>query len=204
VDITTPASPRIVGGVGTRDAAVGVAVSVGYTYVKEEFSGLEVVDVTVPASPRIVGRVDTPGNAVGVAVSDSYAYVTDNASGLHVVPTQCPIVPVFLASFTLTRSEDGVEVRWLVRDGGSAAEFRLNASRSGKRWAIPVDAQSDPRYVAFDRSPELTEGGVATYQLMYLDSARGWIVLAEQSIALEASPWTTALQAPYPNPANSM
>ena len=85
VDVSSPASPAIVGAVDTPGWAIGVAVSGGYAYVGDAASGLQVVDVSNSAAPAIVGGVDTPDETSGVAVSGSCSYVADGYSGLHVV-----------------------------------------------------------------------------------------------------------------------
>jgi hypothetical protein len=85
IDITTPGSPQILGGVDTPGSAYGVAISGTHAYVADGGFGLQVIDVTDPADPQIVGSVNTPGNAYGVAISGTHAYIADYGSGLQVI-----------------------------------------------------------------------------------------------------------------------
>ncbi len=205
IDITNPQSPRIVGSVDTPGRAWGIAVSGDYAYVAGGASGLQVIDITNPQSPRIKGSVDTPGDAFDVAASGSYAYVADLDSGLQILPLHCPSVPlaVFLTSFTLSSSDDVVEVRWAIRRGEGGGEFRLSASRGEERWDVAVDLQPGPNFVAFDFSPQLSEGGEIVYRLLYRDPGQAWLLLAEQLLVLGATRAPTRLLDPYPNPASA-
>jgi hypothetical protein len=115
IDVSDPASPTIVGSVGTPGlASSGVAVAGEYAYVAGGYPGFqEVIDVSDPASPTIVGGVNTPHFACGVAVAGEYAYVADGESGLQVLPAQCQEpVPVELAWFEIVAIDAGVKVTW--------------------------------------------------------------------------------------------
>ena len=63
VDVSTPASPQIIGSVATPGQALSVAVVGTTAYVADGHIGLQVIDVSTPASPQIIGSVDTPGQA---------------------------------------------------------------------------------------------------------------------------------------------
>ena len=54
-----PADP-LMGAYDTPDIAYSVAVSGGYAYVADGYSGLRVVDVSDPANPVETGFYDTP------------------------------------------------------------------------------------------------------------------------------------------------
>jgi hypothetical protein len=209
IDIANPQSPVIVGSVGTPgsglpglNGACGVAVSGNHAYVAD-ISGLQVIDITTPTNPVIIGSVDLPGLARGVAVSATHAYVADGAAGLQVLHAQCSATtPVFLTSFTISSTDGVVEIRWTIQSGEIDGEFRLGAWRGDARWDVALDTQQGPDFVAFDRSPEVAEGGDVLYRLLYRDPGQGWLVLAEQSLALGTA-LGVRLLGPYPNPANA-
>ena len=75
IDVSNPASPSIVGSVGTgAKSPISVAVSGRYAYVANEGSDtLQVIDVSNPAGPSVVGSVVTGGSPFSVAVTGRYA-----------------------------------------------------------------------------------------------------------------------------------
>src|SRR5436309_11505471 len=73
--VSSPASPRLVGAVGTPGRALGVAVAGGYAYVAASTS-VQVINVTTPSRPDIVGSKPAT-NAYGVAVAGGRLYVLD-------------------------------------------------------------------------------------------------------------------------------
>ena len=62
-----------------------MAVSGGYAYVTDGYSGLVIIDISDPTNPVQAGHYDTVGDAVGVAVSGGYAYVADGDNGLVIL-----------------------------------------------------------------------------------------------------------------------
>ncbi|HVP56892.1 MAG TPA: hypothetical protein VMU02_02250, partial [bacterium] len=68
VDVSSPASPRLVSTVAARDSAQDICVAGGFAFVADSDSGLTVIDVSNPASPVIVGSLDTPWSAEKIEV----------------------------------------------------------------------------------------------------------------------------------------
>ena len=89
-NVSVQATPQLVGEVVLPGVVRGVAVSGGYAYVADSYSGLRVIDVSTPAAPVEVGFYVTPGNAFGVAVSGDHAYVADGDAGLRVIDVSTP------------------------------------------------------------------------------------------------------------------
>ncbi len=83
-DITSPASPIVVGTCGMSLGGYGVAAANHFAYVVN-YAGLRVVDVSDVEHPVVRGAVETSGFAVGVGVDGTLAYVADGYSGLVVV-----------------------------------------------------------------------------------------------------------------------
>jgi hypothetical protein len=94
LDITSPATPSVVGRTGVMsDIVQGVAVAGDYAYLADGSGGLHIINVSDPAAPTEVGLHDTPGNAYSVAVAGDYAYVADGSSGLRIINASEPANP---------------------------------------------------------------------------------------------------------------
>jgi hypothetical protein len=107
----------------------------------------------------------------------------------------------FVSSFTLSYTEDVVEVRWTIREWKNGGEFRLTASRGTEQWEVAVEPQTGPDFVAVDRSSQLAVGGAIHYQLSFRSPGEDWVTLGEQAISIGARHGSMQLFSPYPNPA---
>lgn len=56
-DISTPASPRLVGSVETNGQAIGVTIAGSKAYVADGSAGVTVVDVSTPTAPAVLGSL---------------------------------------------------------------------------------------------------------------------------------------------------
>ncbi len=93
VDLRSPGSPALLGGIETPGEAAAVAVEDGHAYVADGGRGLLVIDVTDPLAPVLAGSYDTPGSARGLAISGGYAFVADDFRGLEILDVRSPSVP---------------------------------------------------------------------------------------------------------------
>lgn len=96
VDVTNPASPRLVGTVDTPGNANDVRVSGPWAYVADGGAGLVVVDVADPMAPAVVGVADTPGDATDLVLVGDHALVADGAAGVQAVDVGLPAAPVLV------------------------------------------------------------------------------------------------------------
>jgi hypothetical protein len=101
LDVSKPASPRLVARLPIADRARDVAVSGNFAYVAKGGkwvgtnlvgSGLSVIDISNPADPRLVGSYDAGGSSRKVAVAAGYAYVLGGvgSEGLHIIDVREP------------------------------------------------------------------------------------------------------------------
>jgi len=101
IDISNPATPRIIASVPTPGYAQSVAVSGTTVYVGcgeyNQWEGLQIIDVSDPANPKIIGSVATPGPLYSVAVSGTIVYALDAAT-LRVTDVKDPANPQIIAS----------------------------------------------------------------------------------------------------------
>ncbi len=98
IDVTNPATPRIVRGASIllRDAH-RVYLARTYAYVAAGSEGLAIIDVARPEQPRLVGKYTANGKLsdardVVVATTNAslFAYVADGANGLKVIQLTSP------------------------------------------------------------------------------------------------------------------
>ena len=89
INISTPASPSLIGNYNTTGAAAGVTLSSdGNTvYVADGASGLQIIDISTPASPSLIGTFNTTGNAGDLKLSNdgNTVYVADSNEGLRII-----------------------------------------------------------------------------------------------------------------------
>lgn len=108
-DVTTPASPSLLGTYTTPTYAKDVALFDHYACVADDNYGIQVVDIANPASPVKVGSYITSGYANAVAMSGNYAYVAYGSSGLLVISLENPASPTLVARYPT--SSDAYDVK---------------------------------------------------------------------------------------------
>ena len=96
VDISSPASPALVGGFQTADAQ-GIAVRGEYAFVADGERGLKVLDISDPRYPAEAGMRKTM-DARAVALAGDVAFVADGSSGVKVIDVSSPVQPTRLGS----------------------------------------------------------------------------------------------------------
>jgi hypothetical protein len=112
VDISTPASPVIVGSVSTRGPVRDVMVVGHYAYMADG-DGLRVVDLSDPTSPVIIGGSATQGETMGVAAAGDRVYVADGNGGFVICPAQCEVPnPVQMILHEITTTDGTVSIAW--------------------------------------------------------------------------------------------
>ena len=99
IDVTTPATPALLGFVNTPGSARGVDVDPGrmLAVVAEGSVGVQVVDISNPLTPTLLGSIPT-GNAQDLVVSGSAAVVADFANSMTLVDLTNPLIPAVLAA----------------------------------------------------------------------------------------------------------
>jgi hypothetical protein len=94
VDISNPASPRLVATVAAPAVVEPRAVQVQFRYAfVVDREGLKAVDVTNPEAPRVTAARVAIADARDVFVMRSYAYVAAGAQGLAIVDVERPEAP---------------------------------------------------------------------------------------------------------------
>ncbi len=104
LDVSTPSSPTLSGGLNIGNTINDITVSGNYAYLavandQEEF---QVVDISNPTSPSVVFALDLPNNSAGSAVfvDGNYAYVGKDAvnqSGeFYIINITNPLSPIVM------------------------------------------------------------------------------------------------------------
>lgn len=100
VDVSIPASPRIVGSAGVYMEAMGVAVAGSHAYIADAWAaGLRIFDISDPANPQHTGCVWTAGGLRRMDLNRNLAYLTDESGSLIRVDVSNPSRPVRAGEF---------------------------------------------------------------------------------------------------------
>jgi hypothetical protein len=100
LDISIPASPRLVGTYDNLLQPGGIHVKEQYAYIADERSGFQVVDISDKSHPIMAGNWQEPfgTSTVDVYVVGNYAYVGNSAAGVMVFDISSHSKPVLLGS----------------------------------------------------------------------------------------------------------
>ncbi len=106
VDISDPASMRVLGASGTPLVALDVEVVGNTAFVAGGWDGMVLFDVSDPASPARVGVSKADRYSVGVAVKGNLAVVAEAGDGIRLVDVSTPSSPRQLASVSTSNDAD--------------------------------------------------------------------------------------------------
>jgi hypothetical protein len=162
-DITTPASPRLIGTLPlphfeNEDVDLGGNILLISNDAAESTGILYVIDITNPAAPTLLSTMQMGGNPLFAGPGHTascirdcrFAWVTDNA-GIRVIDLRDPAHPVNLGTFETPAGGDVVThdvqvdtkgLAWVVGFGGTAA-YKLPRKYDGTGLGTLV-AKTDP------------------------------------------------------------
>lgn len=98
VDISDPASPKIVGRLTNLGNTRQIEVHRGTAYVTAREDGLFIVDVARPDSPALLCHYDTIELATGIALAGDVAFVACRTAGVELVDISNPGQPRHLST----------------------------------------------------------------------------------------------------------
>ncbi|MEZ5449854.1 MAG: hypothetical protein R3E89_13070 [Thiolinea sp.] len=103
VDISRPATPRVITTIPTQAAAAGVTLSRDgrRLFIADQANGIAILDVSNPQQPQALARLLTRGHAQAVALSSDNRrlYSANNTGGLQIFALDNPRQPQLLGSF---------------------------------------------------------------------------------------------------------
>jgi hypothetical protein len=95
IDISTPETPRVLGGYKTVGNVSDIAVSGNFAYIIADNAAVHFIDICVPENPRWVGSYKPDPMAVTtVAVSGNYAYVGVTGGWVPLADTSLDVVDI--------------------------------------------------------------------------------------------------------------
>jgi hypothetical protein len=107
IDISDPASPRIVAGCETGGDAKNVEVKGNYAYVMNTYNGLKVFDISNPADPKEIGSYD--GNDLNsITISGNYLYLLSSGDyyKMQILDISNPAVPTLKGTYVPKEASD--------------------------------------------------------------------------------------------------
>ena len=120
IDVSTPASPVLLGTFNAGVQINSVKVSGNYAYLAStsNTAGLTIVDVSNPAAPTQAATLDLPGttNALTIYLNGNYAYIgrafsaTAGNAEFVVVDVSTPTVPTVVGSLDLNAAVNSIKV----------------------------------------------------------------------------------------------
>src|SRR3989344_1096598 len=135
VDISTPASPSLVGSLSLSGNPTNIYVSGNYAYVSnsDDSQELQIINISTPASPSVTGTFDAAGTAdgKGVFVVGTAVYLvrdTSSSDEFYIINASTPASPSSTGSLNL--GDAGYEV-WVsgtkayVASGDNSQELQV-------------------------------------------------------------------------------
>ena len=163
LDISDPASPRLVGQAHTSGLALRVALAQPYAYLAND-AGLLVVNIEDPTDPRQLTQISTT-KAESVAVEGDHAYVADGSGGLRVFGLEHPEAPNLIATYPLSGYAKDIAV-----SGG----FAYVACGSVGVNIVDVRIPDSPQFVGNFNSGGVVNGVTVLGNYVYLtDQTKG-------------------------------
>lgn len=93
-DVSTPATPNLLGTYTFPQNIYGVRVSESVAYAAVDFFGLGILDVSDPSAPSLLASLETGGQALAVGITGSTAVLANRLTGLEIVDVSDPRAPI--------------------------------------------------------------------------------------------------------------
>jgi len=174
-DVVDPVRPRKMSSLGTRSAALSVALSDSFACVAVADSGLTVVDISNAAEPKELGSIKFPGIALDVCIAGQYAYVADYDSGIRIVSLENPGTPSEAGRLAGTGHAVGIKV---------SGDLAYLADLEGFR-IIRVKDQNNPVEVEFYKTPDMARELFVVYPYVYVACGRAGLRIINVSDPLK-------------------
>jgi hypothetical protein len=141
VDLTTPASPAVVGSVNLGAVGVSGLKAVGsLVYVAAGSGGLKVIDASSPPNPRVIGSLTFAYGASNLTINGSYAYVAAGST-IYVVNISTPSAPRTVGSLAGTAAS-----------ALAASQGRLYTISATQLSMMDITSPTAPRLLATSNS----------------------------------------------------
>ncbi len=117
IDISDSSNPTRVGGCSLPAPGYGVWTNsaFGYSFIADQYEGLQVINISNPVNPWIEGRFDGADDSRDVFVLGNYAYVSNLRSGLKILDVSNPANPFQIGEYDTLGNPYNLRTAW-VRD----------------------------------------------------------------------------------------
>ncbi len=114
IDISDSSNPTRVGGCGLPAPGYGVWTNspFGYTFIADQYEGLQVINISNPVNPWIEGRFDGADDSRDVFVLGNYAYVANQRKGLKILDVSNPANPFDVGEYDTTGQVPDLQTVW--------------------------------------------------------------------------------------------
>jgi prepilin-type N-terminal cleavage/methylation domain-containing protein len=146
IDVTSPASPSIVGSLTLNGTLNNIFVSGSYAYVasSDNSEELQIINISTPSSPSVAGTFNNPGNsnALGVYVVGSTAYLALGGNDeFSIINVSTPSSPSLISTLNVTS-----DANELVVSGNYA--YLASDNNSEELQVIDISTPASPSQVA--------------------------------------------------------
>jgi hypothetical protein len=164
-DITTPASPSILGQLSLTGMVEDVVVRNNLAYIADGPGGLIVADVSSPTQIQILGQLAMVDEAFGIQVQGNYGYVAGLTGGFVIVDLSNPVLPVQRSAFAVDWAALNVDVRdtiacvacgygglYIINIANPDNPLMLGLLDTQDTWAYDVKINGSYAYMAYSLS----------------------------------------------------
>jgi len=151
IDISTPATPTVVGSLTLAGTPTNLAIQGNYAYItnQQDTGEMQVVDITTPTAPVYKTLFDLvgTGNGQSIAVSGIYAYITrisdatTNANEVTVVNISNPLVPTLAGGYN-----NNININDIYLNGNYA--YVATSNTAGEMLVISIITPTAPALAA--------------------------------------------------------
>ncbi|MFN8547393.1 MAG: FlgD immunoglobulin-like domain containing protein [Candidatus Eisenbacteria bacterium] len=192
IDVSSPHTPSLLGGIDTVGSAEAVALNGTSALVADGAAGFATVNLTDPVHPSLPALRDTPGFAYDAALAGSLALIADGPSGLALWNVGNPAAPILLGGLDTPGTARGVVSqgnRAYVADDASGLQVIDISTPSAPALLGQFDTAASSRAVAVSGSlAVLAESGPGANAgtLRVIDAANPNLPALSASLPLSA------------------
>lgn len=161
-DVTTPASPTLLGKVATGDTANDIAIKGNYAYIasSDNAGELTVVDISTPTAPTVATKFDLTADNSGNANTDALAVLVDQGNYLYLTRVNSSGKEFYVFNITNPTAptlSGSIDLNGDIKEIGKIGNYVYGASSDNTQefQVIDVTTPSSPSLVA---SLNLNEG----------------------------------------------
>lgn len=178
LDITTPATPILVGSYGEKNT-VDIEIDGGVAYLSNESDGISILDIsdifTIDAgdifTPTLLKQYSENLSSQEITLQEKILYVADNNNGLHTIDVSSPLTPTHQGHFPYFGDASGT----VAKDG-----HYLYVGDSGGMIVVDMQDPNEPVVVAHESSLDSVNDIYIQGDLIYLARYGGLTIVSKE------------------------